>query len=133
MKKSLEIIRSNNSEFKLTEISLEADWDQVFEENVDPFSHDLLWITEPQKMNARLDRQGGSFLLSGNWAKRIETVLGLEIYKGVDVIKFVIDHRLFTQVFALLRKMNITSKSLFGDLQGLAKGLRMEMQVYAAE
>jgi len=35
------------------------------------------------------------------------------------------------RVFALLRKMNVTSKSLYGDLGGLARSIKMELQAYS--
>ncbi len=47
--------------------------------------------------------------------------------------KFEIARCLYESIFALLRKMNITSKSLYGDLDGLARAVKMEMQVYAFE
>lgn len=47
------------------------------------------------------------------------------------MIKFHVDHRLYASLFALLRKMNINSKSLYGDLGGLARSIKMQMQVYS--
>lgn len=131
MEHSLTAIRSVDSDFSETRQSIYNKRDRVFEETVDRFSYDIVWITEPNQMNARLDRQAGSFLLSGNAGARIESVLASDVYKDVNILKFTIAHSLYTSVFALLRKMNITSKSLFGDLDGLARSIRMEMQVYA--
>lgn len=83
-------------------------------------------------LNARLDRQAGSFLLSGNRGLRIEDVLSSSLYAQATKYKFVIPANLYTGVFALLRKMNITSKSLYGDLDGLAHAIRMQLQIYSA-
>lgn len=105
--------------------------DEVFEKVVDRFSYDIIWVGEPKLLNARLDRQAGSFLLSGNRDHRIEDVLSSTLYGDVDMRKFVIPAALVTGVFALLRKMNITSKSLYGDLDGLARSIRMQLQIYA--
>ena len=61
----------------------------------------------------------------------IEDVLSSHLYSSVEKHKLVIPGALVTGIFALLRKMNITSKSLYGDLDGLARSVRMQMQIYA--
>ena len=99
---------------------------------VDRFAYDVAWITEPKLHNKRLDRQGGCFVSSGNGDKRIADILDLSIYDHCDFTKYVIDKRLYKPLYALLRKMNLTSKNLYGDLDGLAREIRMEMQVYSA-
>ncbi len=38
--------------------------------------------------------------------------------------------RLYENVYVALRKMSINSKSIYGDLGGLAKSIRMELQSY---
>jgi hypothetical protein len=83
-------------------------------------------------MNARLDRQSGTFLISGNRANRIEDVLNSSLYSDIVAHKFEIDGALYENIYALLRKMNINSKSLYGNLEGLARSIKMEMQVYSA-
>ena len=97
---------------------------------VDRFSYDILWITEPLEINARMDRQSGTFLLSGNREKTREYILGTATYNDCRVVKVSIDRRLYEGVYALLRKMSINAKSIYGDLSGLAKAIRMELQVY---
>ncbi|MBX3418855.1 MAG: FRG domain-containing protein [Pirellulaceae bacterium] len=132
MDQSLAEIRTMDSEFVETRESLHENRDQIFDDVVDRFSYDILWVTEPRQMHARLDRQAGSFLLSGNGGVKIEEVLCSKPYRSVDRKKIVISSNLYTSVFALLRKMNITSKSLYGDLDGLARAIRMDMQVHAS-
>lgn len=129
--KSIQYIKSVDRDFTESRQSLHGKQDEVFEKTVDRFSYDIAWITEPKILNARIDRQSGSFLLSGNRGRRIEEVLASELYKGVDMQKLQIPRALAMGVYVLLRKMNVTSKSLYGDLDGLAKSIRMEMQVYA--
>ncbi|QDU73364.1 FRG domain protein [Bremerella volcania] len=131
MESSLAEIKRQDSQFTETRETLHNKRDQVFENVVDRFSYDILWITEPKQMNTRLDRQAGSFILSGNGGSKIETVVESPAYENVTIEKLRIDHSLYQNVFALLRKMNITSKSLYGDLDGLARSIRMEMQVRA--
>jgi len=129
---SIEHIKKIDSGFKETIESINEKKDQIFDETVDRFCYDIIWVTEPILPNARLDRQAGSFLLSGNRGKRIEEVLSSQVYKDVEVYKFIIPSDLYSGVFAALRKMNITSKTLYGDLDGVARGIKMEMQVYSS-
>jgi FRG domain len=131
MECSIEYIRSKDSAFNETRSSIYKKQDQVFEKVVDGGAYDIAWIAEPKQMNARLDRQAGSFLLSGNRDLRIQDILDSESYANVTMCKFRVAHELYTGIFALLRKMNITSKSLYGDLDGLARSIRMQMQVYS--
>jgi hypothetical protein len=83
--------------------------------------------------NERLDRQGGCFLISGNRDRRIADILEFPIYRNSKFIKFTIDSSLYKNIFTLLRKMNVTSKSLYGDLDGLARSIRMQLQVYSSD
>lgn len=131
LQKSIEHIQSKDSGFKETRATVFERQDEIFDAVVDRFSYDIAWIAEPQVLNARLDRQGGSFLLSGNRSLQIESVLALPLYAEVSLRKLVIPQALVPGVFALLRKMNINSKSLYGDLEGLARSIRMQLQQYA--
>jgi hypothetical protein len=130
MEKSLEFIRRNDSQFIETRASVHNHRDVIFEEVVDRFSYDILWITEPLEVNARMDRQSGTFLLSGNREKTIESLLNSSTYDGCHMVKYTISNKLYESVYALLRKMSINAKSIYGDLSGLAKAIRMELQVY---
>ncbi len=129
--KSISHIQTKDSEFKETKDSIHDKQDEIFEKIVDRFSYDIAWITEPKLLNTRLDRQAGSFLLSGNRGIRIENILSLDLYSDTEFYKYIIPTELYEGIFAFLRKMNITSKSLYGDLDGLARGIKMEMQVYS--
>ena len=131
MDQSIAFIASKDVEFKETRSSVYKKQDLIFETIVDRFAYEIAWITEPKKLNARLDRQAGSFLLSGDRGLRIADVLASKQYKDVPMSKFIVPACLYTGVFALLRKMNITSKSLYGDLDGLARSIRMQMQAYS--
>jgi hypothetical protein len=129
--KSIHYISSRDAAFHETRATIHQQQDKVFDEVVDRFSYDIAWVAEPQLLNARLDRQAGSFLLSGNRELQIETVLDSAIYHGAHMTKFRISGALYEGIFALLRKMNLTSKSLYGDLDGLARSIRMSMHVYS--
>jgi hypothetical protein len=131
MENSISVIKSKHSSFSETRQTINSKQDKVFDEVVDPISYDIVWVTEPKRHNERLDRQGGCFVLSGNSDKRFADALDLPVYGACEFIKYVVDKSLYKGIFALLRKMNVTSKSVYGDLNGLARGIRMEMQVYA--
>lgn len=132
MDSSIGHISSKDSAFNETRISIYSNQDAIFENIVDRFFYDIAWIAEPKQLNARLDRQAGSFLLSGNRGSKIHDVLSSAPYFDVPKYKYRISHELYTGVFTLLRKMNITSKSMYGDLDGLARAIRMQMQVYSS-
>jgi hypothetical protein len=131
MEASINHIRSKNPEFNESRASVYPKQDKVFDEIVDPSAYDIAWITEPKRHNERLDRQGSCFLVSGNRETRIADVLALPTYADCSLIKYRINHDLYTHMFALLRKMNVTGKILYGDLDGLARSIRMAMQVYS--
>lgn len=131
MEKSIEFIKTKDSEFRETRLTVSEKQDKIFENVVDRFSYDIAWIAEPKQLNARLDRQAGSFLLSGNKGLKVENVLSSNLYSGTRQVKYVIPSEMCSGVFALLRKMNITSKSLYGDLDGLARAIKMQMQIYS--
>jgi len=130
MEGSLNYIKDRDSEFIETRLSIHGKQDQLFEDVVDRFSYDMLWITEPIEQNARMDRQSGTFLISGNRGKTIESILASDIYADCNGYKFIIEPKLYQSVYALLRKVGINAKSIYGDLSGLAKAIKMELQVY---
>ena len=131
MDRSISYITRRDSNFKETRSSVYRKQDQIFEDIVDRFAYEIAWITEPAQLNARLDRQAGCFVLSGDKGSRIEQVLSSKDYEDCTVQKLIIHPALYEGVFALLRKMNITSKSIYGDLGGLARSIRMELQIYS--
>ena len=133
MEASINYIKTKDADFVETRASVYPKQDKVFDEVVDRFAYDIAWVTEPKRHNERLDRQGGCFLVAGNRDSRIADVIEMALYDAANVTKFRLDHKLYPQIFALLRKMNLTSKGLYGDLDGLARAIRMQMQVYSLD
>jgi hypothetical protein len=131
MDTSISMIRSIDNTFNETRESIQKASDKVFDQIVDGNSHNVLWITEPAKLNVRIDRQTGTFLISGNVQRRIGELIESDSYKLCNIDKYVISYNLYPSIYALLRKMNITAKSLYGDLNGLAQAIKMELQVYS--
>lgn len=130
MEKSFEILTAEVPNFTIARQSHRNRQDEIFDNTVDLQSRDVVWVTEPTELNKRLDRQSGCFVLSGNRAKRLTEVLANPAYASIPFEKYVIKASLYPSIYALLRKMNINSKTLYGDLAGLGQSIRMELQVY---
>ncbi len=130
MECSLSSIRTIDNKFIDTRKTIQGKQDQVFDEVVDRYSYDIAWITEPVELNARIDRQSGTFLIAGNLGKTIEKILNLPLYSQSSIIKIIIPALLYEGIFVALRKMSINSKSIYGDLAGLARSIRMELHSY---
>jgi hypothetical protein len=130
MDKSIEYIKAKDSKFSYGRNEMQFKNDDVFEDFVDRHSYDILWITEPFELNVRMDRQSGTFLISGNRVKTIQSIINSQLYEDCKIFKYLIQSEIYENVYTLLRKMNINSKSIYGDLIGLAKAIKMEMQVY---
>lgn len=129
---SLKLISNEDNAFNETRNSIIGKQDQVFEDTVDRFNREILWVTEPQRLNKRIDRQAGCFLVPGDKGTGIEELLNDKKYSTVHVVKYEISDRLIEGIFTLLRKMNISGKSIYGDLTGLAKSISLNFKVYAA-
>lgn len=131
MDESLAYISRRDSSFKKTRNEIIGKQDELFDDVVDRFSYEVVWVTEPLELNARIDRQSGTFLISGDKEKRIEELLASDMYKRVRLLKFIVPSTIYENIYALLRKMNINAKTIYGDLGGLAKSIKMDMQVHA--
>lgn len=124
-------IRNMDAQFDETRASVHAKNDQIFEKIADRYTLPVVWSVEPAEMNARLDRQMGSFLFSGKPGMSVENVLCMKEYEAVTVDKLILDPCVYEGAFDLLRKTNVTGKSIYGDLEGLARSIQMELSAYA--
>ena len=131
MKRSLQKLKEFDNKFNHDLISLEDNKDSIFDEIIDRFTFELLWISEPKIINRRLDLQAGTFLTSINRRSKIEDAIRNPIYSDIEITKFRIPSALYENVYALLRQANITSKSIYADLEGLGRSVRMELAAYA--
>lgn len=129
---SLSLIAAEDNKFSETRQSINGRQDDIFAETIDRFNREILWVTEPQRLNARIDRQSGCFLVSGSKGLSVEDLLQSPKYASVDTRKYIISGGMFEHVFPLLRKMNVSGKSIYGDLFGLARSLALEFKIYAA-
>ncbi len=130
MEASIQYFRKADTKFLETRATLQRNTDAIFDDVVDRYSYDIAWVTEPMELNARIDRQSGTFLVAGNLEKTIESIVNLPLYDSAKSMKIRIPASLYEGVYVALRKMGINSKSIYGDLAGLAKSIRMELQAY---
>lgn len=130
MDESLKHISSKDNKFKENRQSLQGRQDEIFESVVDRYAYDIAWITEPCQLNARMDRQCGTFLISGNLEAPIETIVNSTKYGHCEIIKYRIPSAIYENIYVALRKMNINSKVIYGDLAGLALSIKMHLQAY---
>lgn len=131
MQKSIEFVRGRDSRFVATQESIFRKQDELYEDVLDRYSYDIAWVSEPDESNIRIERQSGTFLISGSLEKPIEAILRLPLYDSTKILKLVIPSTLYEAVFVALRKMSINSRSIYGDLFGLAKSIRMEFSAYS--
>jgi hypothetical protein len=131
MRASMKHIAAIDESFKETPLSVYRDLDLVFDK-VDGSKFDVAWITEPAMLNVRLDRQAGSFLIPSNVGRRIVETLSSPMYESIEALKYLIPGHLYCDLFDLLCKMNITSKGLYGDIDGLARSIRLKMKIQAS-
>lgn len=128
---SINYIKKLDSSFLETKFSIEHKKDKIFEEIVDRLSCDILWISEPNRVNVRIDRQGGSFLLSGNKGKKIKEIIESPLYQNCKMYKYKISGSCYEGVYRVLRKANVNSKCVYGDLSGMAKYIKNQMIFYS--
>lgn len=69
MEASVKYISNKDTSFKKTRLEVASEKDNVFDDVVDRFSYEMLWVTEPLQLNARIDRQAGTFVLSCDASK----------------------------------------------------------------
>jgi hypothetical protein len=128
MKKSIAMIKKHDPAFDHTPFTASRDQDEIFDSCILEKDLPIAWITEPGRMNARLDRQMGCFLVSGQPSAKLHQAVTSKFYQDVRIEKVIVPARLRRDLHRLLVKLNITGKSIYGDLEGMSKAIRMELQ-----
>jgi hypothetical protein len=127
MERSIEYIKTKDRMFNETRFSINEKQDEIFESVIDRYSYDIAWVSEPVEANIRIDRQMGTFLISGGLSTRVKDIISSDVYSTVDMTKLIIPGSLYESAIVALRKMGINSKTIYGDLGGLAKSIKMEL------
>ena len=110
---------------KLTLEDLSKKTEEIFEK-IYKNNNKFFMVSEPAYSNIRIDRQNGTFLISNRFIN-IEEELSKDEYNDIDFRKIDIPSALYIDIFKMLRKMNINSKMIYGDLSGLSKSIKSEM------
>jgi hypothetical protein len=91
--------------------------------------HEVLWVGEPHEMDRRLVAQSGTMVVPGVLNKPLDHILAA--YPGSDRLlrKLVLPAAARDAAIKSLYRMNMTSATLFPDLDGLARSVRTELEV----
>jgi hypothetical protein len=93
----------------------------------------FIWMGEPHTMNHRLIAQSGTFALAGVLHEPMEALLHQYRDPGNTMVKFILPADLIREkAMRELYRMNITSATLFPDLDGLARSLAYELEFHWA-
>jgi hypothetical protein len=95
-----------------------------------PNAYPVVWFGEPSEMDRRLVAQSGLFVVPGQLDQPLEKIL--ESYDGGGeqlLIKYVLPEGMRAEAMDALYRMNVTSASLFPDLEGLARASAYELEV----
>jgi FRG domain len=89
----------------------------------------VLWFGEPAELDRRLVAQSGLFVVPGVLDRSLDAILS-EYESGEPmIVKYVLPQRMRAQAMGALYRMNVTSNSLFPDLEGLARSSAYELEV----
>ncbi len=89
----------------------------------------VVWPGEPWSMDRRIVAQSGTFMLPGKVTETLEDLLETYEYSEPLVAKIVLNPAIRADAMEALYRMNITSATLFPDLDGLARSIGYELEV----
>jgi hypothetical protein len=89
----------------------------------------VIWFGEPQHLDQRLVAQSGLFVVPGVLDRSLDQIL--DGYTGPRplIVKYVLPFAVRSEAMQALYRMNVTSSSLFPDLEGLARSAAYELEV----
>ena len=132
-KATINYLKNLDASFKYDYLDIENNKDQIFENKITKFNIPLLWISEPKRLNKRIERQRGTFLYTNERNKTYEEILESEIYKNIPSFLLEFSANFWDNYYTILNKMNINGKTVYGDLEGLSKQIKMVIQAYSTE
>ncbi|SNS88766.1 FRG domain-containing protein [Noviherbaspirillum humi] len=100
-----------------------------FERYFLPNQNPVLWIGEPNEMDERLAAQSGTMVIPGVLDRSLPEILQEYRDSATLIKKIVIPRAIREPAMKALYRMNITNATLFPDLDGLARSLRVELEV----
>jgi hypothetical protein len=103
----------------------EGNFERYFMHN----GNEILWIGEPTEMDQRLVAQSGTVVVPGVLDKPLNEILRQYRDAGTLIRKLVLPREMREEAMKALYRMNITNATLFPDLDGLARSIRVELEV----
>ena len=131
--KKNKLIEEKEENISFENINFQNIKDFIFDEYVKRFNIPLLWVTEPKRLNKRIEKQRGTFLYTNCNDKTYTEILETELYKNIDVFELKFPAKYWDNYFTILNKMNINGKTVYGDLDGLSKQIKMFIQAYSTD
>ncbi len=89
----------------------------------------ILWTGEPEEMDRRLVAQAGTLVMPGMLDKPLDEILDSYAGSGVLLKKIVLPLAMRSEAMKALYRMNITTATLFPDLDGLARSIGLELEM----
>lgn len=89
----------------------------------------ILWTGEPTEMDRRLVAQSGTVVVPGMLGQSLDEILEHYPERGALLKKIVLPQAIRGEAMKALYRMNITNATLFPDLDGLARSIRMELEM----
>lgn len=89
----------------------------------------IIWPGEPWSMDRRIVAQAGTFMLPGKVNVSVEELVNGYEYDGPLLAKIVLSPDIRKEAMEALYRMNISSATLFPDLDGLARSINYELEV----
>jgi hypothetical protein len=133
LKKSLEYLnehlQNENKSLAIEYNKLINNQDRLFN-IIDKKALEILWVTGPRILNPRIERQSGCFLLSGNIKQQIKKLLDSDLYKKAKNYCYIAPCSAWDEIYNLLKRMNIDSRTVYGGLEGLSKSIKTTMLAY---
>jgi hypothetical protein len=115
--------------FESIDPRIRGNYPRFFLNGTKPF----VWIGEPDVMNRRLTAQSGTFIVPSVLDRPIDQIIGASEAGRNAIVKLVLSTRkMRDEAMRELYSMNITSATLFPDLDGLARSLAYELEFHWA-
>lgn len=92
-------------------------------------NYPIVWPGEPWSMDRRIVAQAGTFMLPGRIDVSVEELLNNYEYDQPLLAKIILSPEIRKEAMEALYRMNISSATLFPDLDGLARSISYELEV----
>lgn len=132
-KATISYLKNLDLDFSYDYLDIENNKDQIFENKITKLNIPILWISEPKRLNKRIERQRGTFLYTNDRKKTYEEILKSDLYNKIDSFLLEFPAKYWDNYYTILDKMNINGKTVYGDLEGLSKQIKMFIQAYSTD